>query len=335
MLDDLISVIVPIYNVEKYIEQCLNSLIDQTYKNIEIILIDDGSIDESGNICDVFMEKDERIRVIHKENGGVSSARNAGLDVAKGKWICFVDPDDYVERQYCYLLLEKAKEKNADIVLCGYHRVVNEKLNDINSTYKQSVYTARQYMINTLNPQTAFGFCHMKLYKKECIDCIRFNESIKVGEDALFNIMVSNNISTFFFLDKMLYNYRVHSNSVVRKFDQNYVEKYANSLNLCKEYLLNNYAGDAEIMQNYYNYVVYHVMLIAVNYCYNPKNIADGKEKSLKKICNYENFKYSIKNSDYKNISITRKIMLFCLKNKLYHLAGFICKFRQKQNKEK
>ena len=126
-MEDLISVIVPIYNVEKYINRCIDSIIEQTYTNLEIILVDDGSTDNSGSICDEYAKKDNRIKVIHKENGGVSSARNVGLDTAIGQYITFVDSDDYIEKKYCEILLKTLKKQKADCVACGYNRIYKNK----------------------------------------------------------------------------------------------------------------------------------------------------------------------------------------------------------------
>ena len=127
MKEELISVIVPIYNVEQYLEKCIESIISQTYKNLQIILIDDGSNDKSGKICNKYAEKDKRVVVIHKENAGVSEARNTGLDNAKGEWITFVDADDWIEEEYCQRLYNLVIETNSDVALCGYNRVVGTK----------------------------------------------------------------------------------------------------------------------------------------------------------------------------------------------------------------
>ena len=107
--NDLISIIIPIYNVEKYMEKCLNSVVNQTYNNIEIILIDDGSKDKSREICDNYAKKDNRIKVVHKENNGVSSARNTGIDMSKGKYITFIDSDDYIDTDYIETLYKISK----------------------------------------------------------------------------------------------------------------------------------------------------------------------------------------------------------------------------------
>lgn len=120
---DLISVIIPVYNVEMYLEQCLDSVLSQTYHNLEVILVDDGSADTSGTICDQYKEKDARVKVIHKKNGGLSSARNAGLELAKGDWIGFVDSDDYLAPEMYEALLAIARTADADIALTYFQCV--------------------------------------------------------------------------------------------------------------------------------------------------------------------------------------------------------------------
>ena len=108
---DLITVVVPVYKVEKYIDRCVTSIINQSYKNLEIILVDDGSPDNCGKICDDYARKDERIKVIHKENGGLSDARNAGINIAKGKYITFIDSDDYIKYDYVEFLYNNIEKK--------------------------------------------------------------------------------------------------------------------------------------------------------------------------------------------------------------------------------
>jgi len=331
-MNELISVIVPVYNVEKYIRKCIDSIIGQTYKNLEIIVVDDGSLDESGKICDEYAKKDNRIKVIHKENSGVSSARNIGIENSTGKWIAFVDSDDWIEKKYFEELLKVAVENDAEVVLCGYNRITVNKIEKIYNSGELIEDTSREFLIKTLNPQTGYGFCHMKLYKKSIIKNNLFDITLKVGEDALFNEKIALNITKACFLEKSLYNYRINSNSVVRKFDEEYAIKYLNSMQNNKCYLMQMYQDDNEILQNYYNFVAFHVLLIAVNYCYNYLNKEKNSKKCLKKICNYNDFKEGIKKSNYNNLSITRKITLFTIKYKLFFITGLICKYRNKQN---
>lgn len=330
-MDDLISIIVPVYNVEKYLRKCIDSIINQTYKNLEIILVDDGSPDNCGTICDEYAQKDNRIKVIHKENGGVSSARNEGLRSATGKWISFIDADDWIEEIFCEILLNKAVKNRCDVALCGYSRVTDNRIEKINANGKDAFFNSKEYLIKSLNPQTGFGFCHMKLIKKEILNNISFNENIVVGEDALFCIMFSINIKKSIFVEKALYNYRVNRESVVRKYDVDYVTKYKKSMELMHNYIMQEYSENKEIEQNLYNYIAYHILLIAVNYCFNPSN--QQKTKSIRKLYDIEIFKNAIKYSNYNMMSITRKITLFFLKNKCVLLVGVISWFRQSQLK--
>ena len=122
----LLSIIVPVYNVEKYLDQCMISLLKQTLTNIEIILVDDGSPDNCGIICDKYAETDSRIKVIHKKNGGLSDARNAGLDIATGQYICFIDSDDYIEKDMLKDMYDNIVRTGADITICNYCAVDNE-----------------------------------------------------------------------------------------------------------------------------------------------------------------------------------------------------------------
>ena len=127
-MNNLISVIIPVYNVEQYLSKCLDSVVNQTYKNLEVILVDDGSTDNSGKICDEFALKDNRIIVIHKSNGGLSSARNEGLKFAKGQYVGFVDSDDYIEIGMYEKLLEVSLKYGSDVVCSNYYRVTNNKI---------------------------------------------------------------------------------------------------------------------------------------------------------------------------------------------------------------
>lgn len=333
MEKELISIIIPIYNVEKYLPKCIENVINQSYKNLEIILIDDGSTDSSGKICDEYKKIDSRIKVIHKKNGGVSSARNIGLDEASGNWISFVDADDWLEKDFCKLLLENILKEQVDIGICSYNRIVSNNIEIINF-HRNEIIDSRNFLNNCLNPQSGFGTCIMKIYNRLLIDKLRFDENLKVAEDALFNIEMSKNIEKILILNKALYNYRINLESTVKKFDENYVKKYKFAMEINKNYILNQYTNDEKIIEEFNNFVAFHVMLIAVNYCFHPENKEKNKIKLLKKVCNIEIFKEGISNSNYKSFSITRKITLFTLKYKLYYLTKLICIFRQKQNRK-
>lgn len=337
-MEDLISVVIPVYNVEKYLPECLESVINQTYEKLEIILVNDGSTDNSLKICNEYKDKDKRIVVIDSINKGVSNARNLGIENSNGKYIAFIDSDDFIEKDYCTKMLTKLKSTNADCVSCGYNRVYSD-CKEIILNGKECVLTPKQFLEMILDVQTGMGFCHMKLWKSKIIkdSGIRFNTSIKVAEDAFFCMQLSKEISSIFLLNEPLYNYRLNNQSLVRKYDENYVNKYLDAMIETNKYIKLNYNEDDYITTKFYNYVCYHILLIVVNYCFNPQNKKNThmKSKELADICNIELFKESIQKSNYEGFSLTRKITLFTIKYKLYFITKIIAQFRQLQMRMK
>lgn len=174
-MQDLISVIVPVYKVEKYLKRCVDSILAQTYPCLEVILVDDGSPDGCPAICDEYAREDRRVRVIHKENGGLSDARNAGIDAAKGKFLGFVDSDDYVHPRFYELLLQALKEEGADIAGCDVKKVCKtEKIEEKEQQpIQRTVYSGREATANLYDAQ---------MYKKELFEEIRFPKG-KLHED--------------------------------------------------------------------------------------------------------------------------------------------------------
>ena len=176
-MKDLISVIIPVYNVEKYIEKCIYSVINQTYKNIEIILVDDGSTDISGKICDDFEKKDYRIKVIHKKNGGLSDARNVGIDVSTGKYIVFIDSDDYVDKKHIEYLYNMITKNNADISICQFNIVYENsdiQITDFTKKDTIKIFDNKKALETMLYNKKFCNSACTKMYKKELFDDIRF-----------------------------------------------------------------------------------------------------------------------------------------------------------------
>lgn len=209
---DLISVIVPIYNVETYLDECVNSIVNQTYTNLEIILVDDGSPDNCPAMCDKWKEKDNRIKVIHKENGGLSDARNAGLEIATGEYIGFVDSDDWIEEDMYEKLYASLIEENADVCACGLiynysDRVVKNKALNIKGSgieiYKY-LYDDTKYIVAAWN----------KLYKKQCWNELKFPKG-KICEDAFTTYMIIHNANRIIQIEDSLYHYRIRENSIM------------------------------------------------------------------------------------------------------------------------
>ena len=330
-----ISIIITVYNKEIYLIQCIESVCRQTYHNFEIILVNDGSTDRSGEICYEMSKKDSRIKYICQQNSGQTMARKNGLETATSEHIAYIDADDWIEKKYFEELIYNAKENRAEVSLCGYNRVVTSEKKEEILNSKSEILNSKEYLIKTLNPQTGYGFVHLKIIRRDIIKDVQFNPKLVVGEDALFNLEIAPNINKAIYCNKALYNYRINSESVVKKFDNNYAKKYLKSMQECKKYILEKYNADKKIIQNYYNYVGFHVMLVAVNFCYHPDNKTKNRKKLLKEVCNYPEFKEGIRKSSYENLSLTRKITLFTLKNKLYFFTSIICMIRQIQNQSK
>lgn len=327
---DLVSIIVPVYNAENYIEECILSLINQDYKNIEILLIDDGSDDSSGAICDFYAKRDRRIIVVHAENEGVSAARNRGIRLAKGTWLSFVDSDDWVENNYISLMYSKAIENKVEYVTCGYYRFShNEVVAAINGDGKYGKISSSEYVKKILNVQNGYGFCHMKLIKRTVVKSISFDTTILVGEDALFNINLCKNLDEVLILNEPLYYYRLNLNSVVRKYDKNYMLKYKASMEKMLDYIEENYSNDNSITQMLYNYIAYHSLLIAVNFCCHPLN--NNKRENLRHLRSDRLFCLGIEQSNFNDLSFSRRVSLLMMKMKFYFFLEVICRFRQRQ----
>lgn len=199
----MISIVVPVYNVEKYIDKCIKSLINQTYKEIEILLIDDGSKDNSLSKCVKWGESDARIRVIHQKNQGVSSARNRGIEEANGEYIMFVDSDDYIDINMVEILIDKLIKENADISICGY---IEEKLNgeiikEVCLEDKINYSSEEEKLLINWAP-----WC--KLYTKEIIQNVEF-PNVALAEDLMFNVNIicKNHINKIAITNKALYHY--------------------------------------------------------------------------------------------------------------------------------
>jgi len=225
MKEPIISVIVPVYKAADYLPQCVESIISQGGKNFELLLINDGSPDQSGQICDEYLKKDSRIRVFHKTNGGVSSARNLGLDNARGEWICFVDADDYMIAEALPILIDKTAHHDADVICFNNHFVddngkVSNIVKNTGSDDEINVYEDIRKRLRCLMHSPPWG----KLYKRKALAGIKFDESIHIAEDLLFHITVLLSKPSIKVLNcqEFLYYYRIWEGSAMAKADHDY-----------------------------------------------------------------------------------------------------------------
>ncbi len=216
-----ISVIIPVYNVEEYLDRCLESIVNQTYKNLEIILVDDGSPDNSPQMCDEWTKKDSRIKVIHKKNGGLSDARNVGVDNAAGEWIYFIDSDDYIELNALEILINAAVNNDCDMAVAMYDNVVNGEIWHNNFGSKIDVMTSanyvKEYYDNVFNKQFLLGSCQIiacnKLIKKSIAETIPFPVG-KLHEDEFTTYKLCYKCRKIAFVREALYFYVRHNSSI-------------------------------------------------------------------------------------------------------------------------
>lgn len=213
MTQPKISIIVPVYNSEKFLGSCLDSILSQSFRDFELILVDDGSRDSSPRICDDYAQKDSRVKVIHKENGGVSAARNDGLDIAKGEYITFIDSDDWVEREYLETL---SNYRNYDIVFFS-HRIIYE--DGYTSEFKfeakegdrQNIWEIVASLRKNTVGSNFYGYTWNKMFRRDIIEKykIRFIEGLRISEDEVYTLDYCTHAKSIKVLPLCLYNYRV------------------------------------------------------------------------------------------------------------------------------
>ncbi|MEH7129309.1 glycosyltransferase family 2 protein, partial [Neobacillus drentensis] len=209
-----ISIIVPVYNVEKYIRRCLDSILAQTFSDFELLLIDDGSTDNSGTICDSYAKQDSRIKVIHMKNGGVSNARNKGISLAHGDYVMFCDSDDYVENNWCCQLYEAINHNRKTLPVCGIRFVYN--IREPKKEVKKAFFERKSYekgkYFETYKKGLSGSLC-CKIYDRKTIveNSIYFDVTVNRGEDLLFNLSYMDHMDSFVAIPFITYNY-VHSN---------------------------------------------------------------------------------------------------------------------------
>lgn len=238
-MDGLVSVIVPIYNIEKYIGRCIESIVNQTYNNIEVLLVVDGATDNSLNICKCWAKKDSRIRVIYQENGGVSSARNHGVKESKGEYITFVDGDDYIANQMIEKLVESIKNNNVDFSVCNLCVIhMDGKMTKVNlkSQVFDVQYIIENYFDNNNIKEIMWG-PNQKLFKRSLIKDFYF-KNYSMGEDLLYIFEILQTVSKLAYVDYDGYYYVHRENSAMKSNFSNknfdYIKAAEEIVNICK-----------------------------------------------------------------------------------------------------
>lgn len=269
-----ISIIAPVYQVEKYIGKCIESVINQTFKNFELILIDDGSKDKSGNICDEYAKRDKRIHVVHTENKGAASARNRGLDLATGKYIAFVDGDDYLAENMLDELYKVITQENCDVVVCDFLNLHANPDKDFSLQLSDSKVSGRE-ILSHLKNQKNYGVWTIvwnKLYKKEILKDLRFPEG-KYFEDEIFSDQLYLRCNEVQVISDVLYYHRVLETSTMN------TQKIRNYLDLIDAFQLriNLYLENRLPDDEVYKVLIY--MLESYTKCAKADFMGNDKER--------------------------------------------------------
>lgn len=340
-----LSIIIPVYNAEKYLEKCLNSILNQNYTNFEVVLVNDGSKDNSKNICEQYSKKDPRVIFFDKENEGVSLTRNFGITKAKGKYITFVDADDWLEKE-AYEKAFNILEENYDIDLLVYNFNYYKK-NKIENKYAPETFILeneeiKKIQATLLNPNhfSSTGFSTKfkglaypwnKIYKKSIIleNNLQFRITNKraVYEDLLFIYEYLQYAKKVYFLKEILYNYRVFEESASNKYNEEIVdindELFENLINLdC------NIMKQEFLKQSFYVRVINNFYLSLNLYFYNKKNLDEthSKIKSIKNLLNKKVYNEAFKNIKINLLSSNLKIVTILVKFKMFYLLYIYCR---------
>ena len=228
----MLSVIIPVYNAAKYLDECIRSVVSQTYNKLEIILVDDGSTDTSGEICDAWENKDDRIKVIHIKNAGVSHARNVGIELSTGRYLTFVDSDDWIEKDMYHCMMQTIQCMDSELCIGGLvEDYPGKTINNSNILEEERISLKREDIIKTMfsveHKKLFSWYLVDKIFSRRVIQEVRLNESISYGEDMLFMWQVLKNISNGIYIPLFKYHYRMHSASATHiKMNKNMLSEF-------------------------------------------------------------------------------------------------------------
>lgn len=325
-MDNLISIIVPVYNVEKYINRCVDSILSQTYRNIEIILVDDGSTDSSGIICDKYATVDSRIKVFHTKNGGLSYARNIGIEASIGDYICFVDSDDWIEKNILELALEESKANDVDVVVWGF---VKDFVDD-NEVVKKSIIVKSDKLLFeknkdsfALSSQTCLdlsGYAWNKLYKSSLIkyNKLKFEEGVSLVEDMLFNELALSKAEKVLFISNVANHYIQRNRATLGA--SFYPDFYELKIRACdaRENLLKSFGIDAKSAESIILDYRFSAIISSCRMAYKTDMLSPIEKKNyVKRICYCSTAKDTI--TKY-NVSGKNRIYYFIIKSRQFWL---------------
>jgi len=336
-----VSIIIPIYNVEKYLDRCVKSILSQTLKEIEIILVDDGSPDGCPAMCDEYAKQDSRIKVIHKKNEGLGFARNSGLEVATGEYVAFVDSDDFVDLQMYERLFVTAKKQNLDTCYCGFIRhyengSVKTKIEVSNYTEFNGNNSISDFLLDMVGPEPSFRsdvkymMCVWKaIYSKTLIDKykIRFcSERQFVSEDIIFHLDYLPKASKVGFIPDNLYYYCINGTTTLSNtYSREKFERNKTFLKEVKRKL--DVLYPTNVYLNHYYRMCFLYLRVSITQEINSQQYPN--KNNVKELLNDEFFKPMLKYYPYSRMDIKHRFIFFLIKYKCDYLLSFLLKHRR------
>lgn len=326
-MQPLLSVIIPVYKVEKYLDECVASVVNQSYKNLEIILVDDGSPDNCGIMCDAWAEKDSRIKVIHKQNQGLGYARNSGIDVAAGEYMTFLDSDDYVNEMMYERLMVTAVSNNSDIAVCGYNVISSTGEVRAYSDFLQPEVFEREDIISLSqdfirhkgNLASHYEIACRAVFKRSAITARFLSEREIVAEDYHFQIAAVLCASKVSFIPDALFNYRYNSLGLSKTFSFDKFRKapkLVSELNkLYKKYDM-PHAGD---------YCMLMMTFTTIKQIYSVISDKSERKRLIKQMA--ENPVWNEIEISYSGLSLKEKLIYFSMQHRLPALLSYVMNF--------
>lgn len=323
----MISIIIPVYKAETFFDECVSSILAQSYGDFELILVDDGSPDKCPELCDKWAATDSRIKVIHKPNGGVSSARNSGLEIASGDYICFVDSDDTLPENGLHILMKSIEQRNVEVVFGAFQFQYGDRLLPHASRLPEGEYQFKDVLKNFIDDGTLSGFllgstC-AALYKREIIlkNHLRFVEGLKNNEDGLFNFELALFANSFAVINTPVYNYRQdNAPSKPNRMNENFGEKVFDILDM-KEWPKDKYEYDIQKARRKVTLAWWDILHFATDYPF-FKSIA-FIHRNISKI----EVKKGMKYMQYRNMNLYKRIIFYLMKYRLCFTFYFLLKY--------
>lgn len=330
------SIILPVYNVKNYLNRCVDKLLREKFRNFEIILVDDGSTDGCYNICNEYMKKDSRISVIHKENGGLSSARNEGFKIAKGKYIFWLDSDDYIVQDALNILYNYLKDENIDIIKYNF---IKQPVNVPEySILKAGIYNKEEICNSVLklaieNTGRFIWSVWSHVYRRKFLEQnnLSFVSEREIGsEDYLFNLQTYLRAKKILVIKEALYNYDLRIGSLTNRYRWNLMDQYLKLYNLmCNEVVQSDNNQLMESLYNFYVWNGYHV-LMTNEMRITEKHKTKDRNQNIRKLLKQESFANALKEIKTNELSMSQVIIYSFMKLRLWYMLIVLMKIRKR-----